>query len=198
MSRLNWYNKNMEGVPKNESLPEPIIADADPEDALAYRELERDVWQQTYANEKTGITKEDIDWYFNTFKHAFSAEMIENFKEVLASLDESEKAIVVKSDKQVIGTAWLIRSDEYNELGSIYVHPDFQRQAVGKRIWETALQYFDKSKPTVVTVNKHNESAIRYYESLGFVQSSTLMPELRFPSGALYEEVRMVRPPEAI
>lgn len=187
---------NVEGEPKFEQQPNLVIADASPADARAYRELERSVWEQTYVNEQTGITKDDIDWYFNDFKHTFKPEMIEKFVEELENLNEKQKVIVVKVNERVVGTTWLIRGDDYNEIGSIYIDQDFQGRGIGKRIWELAQLYFDESKSTIVTVNKQNESAIAYYQSLGFIEESELTPELRFPSGAEYQEIRMVRPPE--
>jgi ribosomal protein S18 acetylase RimI-like enzyme len=186
---------SMEGEQKLEQQPELIITDASPDDALAYRELERNVWRQVYVNERTGITDKDIDWYFDEFKHAFKPEMLEKFQEELGGLDATQKAIVVKDGDNVIGTAWLMRGEDHNELGSIYLDPSVQGRGIGKRVWESALQYFDPTKPTIVTVNKQNESAIGYYQSLGFVEESELKSELQFPSGAEYQEIRMVRPP---
>jgi ribosomal protein S18 acetylase RimI-like enzyme len=186
----------MERKSQPERQPELVIMDACPNDAQAYRALERDVWESTYVNARTGITKDDIDWYFNHFKRTESPEMIEKFTNELGNLDELQKAFVVKERGCVVGSAWLMKNMEFNTLGSIYIHPEFQKRGLGKKIWEEASSFFDPAKPTVVTVNISNDAAVAFYKSLGFQQECEIKPELCFPSGAKFQEIRMIRPPD--
>lgn len=51
----------------------------------------------------------------------------------------------------------------------LYVTPDYQRKGVARQLWERVLTFFGKSIHHVtLDVFVGNESAIRFYESIGF------------------------------
>lgn len=55
-----------------------------------------------------------------------------------------------------------------NELQAIYVLPERQGMGIGKLLWKRAVEFFDGKLPVVLQVANYNESAISFYQRLGF------------------------------
>ena len=186
-----------EGIPLQELIPSIKIERATGDDALGLREVQRNTWLQTYANERSGITTDDIGWYFNTFKKSFSEGALQKTAAELQEQKPNEAAFVAKDNGRIIGFEWAMKYPTHNELGALYVLPSHQGQSVGFGLWNQARSFFDPTLPTRITVNKDNENAISFYERLGFKQTDKEIPsELTFPSGATFSEIEMIRPPE--
>ena len=186
-----------EGVQSQEPVPHVKIERAMGDDAIGLREVQRDTWLQTYANERSGITPDDIGWYFNTFKKSFSEAALQKTALELQEQKPNEAAFVAKDNGKIIGFEWAMKYPTRNELGALYVLPSHQGQSVGSGLWNQARSFFDPALPTRVTVNAHNADAIGFYEHLAFKQTEKELPsELTFPSGATFSEIEMIRPPE--
>ena len=186
-----------EGPPTKEESMQVIIERAIGEDALGLRQVQRETWLQTYANEQTGITPDDIAWYFDSFRKSLSENSLKRTSRELQEQKLGEVAFVAKLNGKVIGFAWAMTSPKYNELGSLYVLPSHHGQHVGYDLWEQVRSTFDSALPTIVTVNRDNATAIAFYERLGFKPTDEeVTSDLVFPSGAVFQEIKMVRPPE--
>ncbi|MFA6502645.1 MAG: GNAT family N-acetyltransferase [Candidatus Paceibacterota bacterium] len=186
-----------EGTPAEEHVPRIRIERATGADAMGLREVQRETWLNTYVNERSGITPNDIGWYFDSFKKAFSAESLKRTAAELQEQKSGEAAFVAKEHGEIIGYAWAMTSPIQNELGALYVLPSYQGRHVGTDLWNQARSIFNPALSTVLTVNRDNAPAIAFYERLGFKPTDEEVASgLTFPSGAIFREMRMVRPPE--
>ncbi len=186
-----------EGVPHKEPIPPIEIGRATGNDARGLREVQRDTWLNTYVNERSGIIRDDIEWYFNSFKKSFSEDTLKKTALQLQEQKPGEAAFVAKENGKVIGYEWAMKYPTYNELGALYVLPTYHGRSIGSGLWNQARSFFDPTLPTRVTVNKDNINAISFYEHLGFRPTEKELPsELTFPSGATLLEMEMMRPPE--
>jgi GNAT superfamily N-acetyltransferase len=190
---------NGESIPQKEQIPPIHIERATGDDALGLREVQRDTWLHTYANESTGITPDDITWYFDSFKKAFSEIALKRTATELQEQKPNEAAFVAKDNERIVGYVWAMTYPTHNELGALYVLPSHHGQRVGFDLWNQARSFFDPALPTMVTVNKDNAPAITFYGRLGFKPTDEEVSSgLVFPSGATFQEIKMVRPPEEI
>ncbi len=173
--------------------PKIEISPATPEDVLGIRELEYETWKATYPSDESGITQDDVDWYFDIFKKSFSAKNIEKTALEIKELPDEQCVVVVKNETgKIIGFAWLEKKDDNNELGAIYVHPEYQGMNLGREIWDKAESFFDTHNNTLLTVEENNLRAIKFYEKLGFRDTGKRVTSLVFPSGAKFNEIEMV------
>ena len=181
----------MHEFPNIEKEPEIKIMKASPADARGLREVQHQTWLATYANEKTKVTPEDIDWYFNNFKKVYSERSLEKTAQDLETQDGGV-ALVAKEGEKIVGYAWFLCGEDYNELGAIYILPEYHGRGIGKKLWEQGQIYFDQKKPTVVRLEENNESAKAFYANLGFQDAGKRFPSgLTFPSGATFNEAEM-------
>ena len=184
------YHPTIEREPKIE------ITKAVPADVLGIRDLEYKTWMATYPGSKSGITPEDIDWYFTKFKKSFSPQNIEKTEEEIKELPEDQHVVVAKNEEgKIVGYAWLMKSDDENELGAIYIDTSYQGANLGKKIWSEAVSFFDAGKKTRLTVEENNSRAIAFYGKLGFEDTNRRLANLKFPSGAEFREIEMLREP---
>lgn len=171
------------------------IRNASEDDAIAIQNVFYKTWLETYPNKEIGITIEDIE---ETFKDSFSDEKINNYKERIKNPPSNSKLLVAVDDETniVIAISRIFIRENYNQLQTIYVLPEYQGKGVGKALWSGALQYFDKEKDIVVQVATYNTKAISFYESLGFVDTGKRFTEerLRMPvTKTLIPEMEMVK-----
>ena len=179
--------------PKQEELPKIEISLAIPEDVFGMRELEYKTWMATYPGEESGITTNDIEWYFKEFKKSFSPSNLEKTASEIENLPTSQKVLVAKNeDGEMVGFSWLMRGNDVNELGSIYIDPKVQGVGLGTKIYEEAKNFFDKNKDVFLTVEEHNSKAIGFYKKLGFEEVGKRAGNLSFPSGAKFNEIEML------
>ena len=185
----------MEKFESPENNSEVTIEKPSPKDALAIREVEYETWKETYPSKESGITEEDIDWYFKDFKKSFSEEELEQTEKELEELPENQQVLIARdNEKNVIAYAWLMKNSETNEIGALYVSPEHQREGIGGKMWNEAEKFFNENNDTLLTVAEHNKEAIAFYESLGFVNTGKHRSSLTFPSGAEFKEIEMRLP----
>jgi ribosomal protein S18 acetylase RimI-like enzyme len=146
-------------------------------------------------NAEAGITREDIEYLY---KDAFTEEKLNLSKNRIIHPPAGESFFIAKDDERVVGTCrvWLYKNN--NELQAIYVSPLYQRQGIGKMLWEKALEIIDSAKDTVVYVVAYNEKAINFYKKLGFLDTGKRRVEERrkMKSGNNMEEIEMIKPAE--
>lgn len=168
------------------------IQKATKSDVRGIQEVYYKTFLQIYPNEKLGVTNEDIEKFF---EDVFTAESIKNRETQIDKADENTLFLVAKDSENVIGLCVALIKKEYNQLQSIYVLPEYQGKGVGKLFWNEALKFFDKNKDIIVHVATYNEQAIKFYESLGFIDTGKRFTEERHKmpvSGVLIPEMEMV------
>ena len=58
-------------------------------------------------------------------------------------------------------------------VGMLFVHPDFLRRGIGKRLWEPAREFIEAAFPEAKTVELNaSPFALNFYRSVGFVPLS--------------------------
>ena len=174
------------------------IETATADDARQFRSHEYEVWKDTYINDKTGITQADIDWFFYQYRKLLSPESVKKLATELENVGDNEKVIIIKDGEIIIATAWLLKDEHMNELGSIYIKSDKQHLGIGQKIWNEANDFFNRMNPIFVTVYEKNENAITFYKKLGFREVEKIPSEIHFPSGAEFPQIRMVKQPRTL
>jgi ribosomal protein S18 acetylase RimI-like enzyme len=170
---------------------EPQIVKAVPEDALGITTVLYKTWLDTYPNPELGITKEDIE---ESYKESFSQESLDNQKLNIESTPKNQLRLVAKVNGQVVGVSTVVVNEDFNQLRTIYVLPDFQGKGIGRLLWEEAKKFCDQKKPTIVQVATYNQKALSFYKSLGFVDTGKRWsdPKWKMKSGATIPEMEMV------
>jgi ribosomal protein S18 acetylase RimI-like enzyme len=78
---------------------------------------------------------------------------------------------------------------------TIGVHPDFQGQGVGRRIFERLLRQIEEERPDILRVElivrESNKKAIRFYEQIGFTQEGRLERRIHNTEGRLEADIPM-------
>ena len=167
------------------------ISLASPEDARDIREVQYITWLATYPNNKVGITIEDVK---DRFKDAFTEENIKKRQETIEHQPESEKIFIARVNGKIVGFCKMIKFENRNQLGAIYVVPDYQGKGFGYSLWNRALKFIDLSKNTFVDVADYNINAISFYSKIGFVDTGDRWSDEKFKmkSGATIPEMRMI------
>ncbi len=167
------------------------IQDAKPEDVLGNSEVFYLTWLDTYPNEEYGISKKDIEIFFQNSK---TAEVLEKKKKQIMNLPSNEKFLNAKDGERVVGVCRLIKHEDVGELKALYVLPEYQRMGIGKIFWTEALKFFSKDKDIIVKVAVYNEKALRFYKKLGFLDTGEIFVDDRFKmnSGSIIPETKLV------
>ena len=88
----------------------------------------------------------------------------------------------------------MVKSENRNQLGAIYVVPDYQGKGAGYSLWNRALEFIDVSKNTFVEVADYNINAVSFYSKIGFVDTGDRWSDEKFKmkSGVTIPEMRMM------
>jgi ribosomal protein S18 acetylase RimI-like enzyme len=168
------------------------IQKAKKEDARGIQDVFYEAWLVTYPNEEIGIIKEDVE---ERFKNRHSDEQILRRINQIEHVPENEQILVAKDGDVVVGVCKLEIKEAHNDLGAIYVLPEYHRKGIGTMFWKKALEFFDKEKDIVVNVDEFNKRAISFYKKLGFVDTGKRFTEehFRMPiSGVSIQEMQMI------
>jgi len=169
------------------------IALASPDDAVGMQEVFYRAWLATYPNKEAGVTVDDIE---DVFKDYLSPKTITRRRARLGNPPEGQTILVAKDGGKVVGHCRVIRREGENELATIYVLPEYQRQGVGTKLWQEAQPYINHAHETLVVVVTYNTRAIRFYGRLGFRDTGrrTKNPRFTMKSGTILEGMEMRRP----
>ena len=143
-------------------MPIKITA-ATPRLARAIDDVFVRTWLGAYPNREAGISERDVSEHFAKRKSRLERRRLR-----LGSLPENEGVFVAKERNRVPGMCVVKKDGEKNELQAIYVLPEHQGKGIGKLLWQRAVEFFDSELPVVLQVARYNESAISFYERLGF------------------------------
>ena len=144
------------------------IFSATPTDSEAINNIYYSTWISTYPSKEHAVSKEDIE---DMLKSTLSVETLESHKKWLSSLPDDVRVYVAKDINKVIGFCYVKKGidNENNKLRAIYVDSSYQGKGIGKLLWNAALDFLDLKKETDVQVVAYNDSAIKFYEQLGFI-----------------------------
>ncbi len=168
-----------------------FIREAVPDDAKDIINVYYKTWLDTYPNDDLGITKDDIE---DKYKNSFTEENINIQKERILNLPENQKRFVAIIDDSIVGVSSVIRDENFNQLKTIYVLPEYQGKGVGKKLWGAMKIFIDFNKDTTVNVATYNKKAIGFYENLGFIDSGKRWVDEKWKmrSGAVLPEMEMI------
>jgi GNAT superfamily N-acetyltransferase len=169
-------------------IEKPVIEDVKGIQAVLY-----ETWLDTYPNREAGITKEDIE---ERFKMRFSVEELAKREKSIRMLTSEMLFLAAKEDGRVVGICRAIRQENVNQLGAIYVLPDYQRQGIGHAFWKRVAEFLGPEKDIIVNVVVYNEKAINFYKKVGFVDTGKRFIDEHFKmpvSGAYLPEMELVK-----
>jgi putative acetyltransferase len=116
----------------------------------------------------------------------YTSEIIENWacplteemrqKYVEAIQRKDEISVVARIDGRAVGFGWVVPKEK--ELRAVYVHPDFGRRGVGKRILET-LESMAVERGVDILEGDASLNAERFYVKNGFTVVEKTMHKMR-------------------
>lgn len=95
-------------------------------------------------------------------------------------INEGLKILLIEKDHQIVGFASICSSRDADtdpqkcgEISSIYMHPNFWHQALGKQLCSTALKELKKMgfSEAILWVLEENTQAHKFYETMGFTNT---------------------------
>ena len=166
------------------------IQKATPEDVEGNSDVFYIGWLNTYPNEEYGITKKDIE---DKFKYGKSPEALENKRQQIINMPPNELFLNAKDGDKIVGVCRLMKKEGGQELGAIYVLPEYQHKGIGTMFWNEALKFFDKDKDIIVKLAVYNNNAMEFYKHLGFKNTGVFIKDAhKFESGSSIPEEEMV------
>lgn len=159
-------------------------------DAEGINEVHHRAWLTAYPNPERGITVDDIEARFADV----SEERMARRRRILENPEPGMTTLVARKDSKIVGVCRVIKKEDRNQLQMIYVHPEYQRLGIGRKLWDEGKKHIDLSKDTYVEVVDYNQQAINFYKKLGFVPTGRTHQDERFRmnSGAIFTEMEMV------
>jgi ribosomal protein S18 acetylase RimI-like enzyme len=169
-----------------------IIREASPDDVDVIRDVQRRTWLATYPNEALGITREDIE---TRFREAPETARARRERRWWALCTPPHHSWVALEEDVVIGFCIASQDERENLIEALYVLPGYQGRGVGRRLLQTALDWFGEGHEVALNVASYNEKAIAFYRASGFVSAgpAPLEETVQLASGVRLPEIRMVR-----
>lgn len=146
---------------------EIITRFAQEDDLPLYTKLLQKTYESAYVNEALGLTKE-----------CFSPEIFanENTQEYLRShlLNlKTQKTWFTFVDEKLVGSiTCILKNEREAELTGFYVHPQFQKKGIGKKLYNQALTFAEK-RNLFLDIYCHNTQTIALYEKWGWELDTT-------------------------
>ena len=181
-----------------EPIQQVEVLPAAAEDALPIQKLIKNSWLTTFANERTGITEDDVE---ELFKNAFKPEVLEHRAKELAEPTAGVTHLVAKEadTKALLGYCRVKKLPIENLLDVLHVASHIKNRGIGSQLWEKAQGALDPTKDTALWVEVNNEDAIAVYRRWGFAEPDPPEPffeEDPMKSGAHRTMMKMVLPAE--
>ena len=106
-----------------------------------------------------------------SFRADMAGKSWDERKRELIRPDKALKIVAAQTDGRLIGYCIATIGDDCRgEIDSLYVAADFRGLAVGTRLVETVLGWFEAAgiRAIAISVAYGNEEALRFYEKFGF------------------------------
>lgn len=132
------------------------ISDADIDDVREIQRVARATWDHTYRD----TIPEEVRAEF--VRRAYSDE------ELLQRIANDVFLLAAQGGEVVAFADFLPGPDGTAELAAIYVLPEMQGQGLGSRLLDAGLSRFPPNTRFVLSVERDNPKARRFYEARGF------------------------------
>jgi ribosomal protein S18 acetylase RimI-like enzyme len=166
------------------------IRNVEPDDVEGIYRVYHETWLTTYPNEEHGITIDDI---LDHLPKELSPEERESRRAYYADIPAHKVVYVALDGNGVVGVCAGAMHEDYTHLRSLYVLTEYQGKGIGSMLFEHFKKWAGDTPRFVVHVATYNNSAIRFYEKLGFKDTGKRFSEERFifKSGASIPEMEM-------
>lgn len=115
--------------------------------------------------------------WIDTYKEFFSKETIKYIVEESQTIDKLSLEIknnnllflVAKNNlDNIVGLATVQKGESKIFLKRLYIHPNYQRKGIGKKLLLNILNYSEDKKAIYLEAEKDNINAINFYKKNGF------------------------------
>lgn len=139
-----------------------------PPQIIAVQKLADEIWNEYYPSI---ITQEQVDYMLETFQTA---------KAILQQIQEEYFYFLLIKDEKNIGYMSIKKQDNTLFISKLYIQKDARLQGHAKQALHFLKDYAKKAGLTTLflTVNKHNETAIKSYESFSFKRTGSLIQDI--------------------
>jgi len=94
-------------------------------------------------------------------------QTIENITEEFSDPRKAAIFLKIVQERRIVGSVRAYEKDGTCYIGRLVIHPEYQRQGLGKRLMQAIESCYMGARYELFTA-KHNEGNIRFYESLGY------------------------------
>lgn len=130
-------------------------------DLPKYTKLLQKTYQDSYTNEKIGLTKDCFS------KKVFNSTRIQRYLESNLEIKEKQKCWLAFLGSQLVGSISIVEGEKDCELRGFYVPTQYQGKGIGKQLWNLALN-FVRNKDITLDIYTYNTKTIDMYEKWGF------------------------------
>ncbi len=132
--------------------------------------LRRNIWLDTYVNNKLGITKNKIIQNFRPFNIE-----IEKYKEYIYEIKDFSTFFIVLEQNKLIGYSIVKNTYFRKSLDTLFIDKEFQGNGVGSLLMDEMIKELNSPK-IYVSVVRYNEKAINFYKKWGFKYEKEHIP----------------------
>lgn len=170
---------------RKEMKPEVRIATV--ADAADIARIHQESSVQTYANDRLGITREEMIEYVGSLEDTRM-----RWENDLRAKDPAMHVTILKIGDRVVGFCRVRRGVDAGKVEMLYLDPAYAGKGMGGEIFQESLQWLGEEQPIELHVASYNSRAIRFYERFGFRKQGFAQP-LVTPAGKRIPLVAMVR-----
>lgn len=135
---------------------------ATPSDLQNYTDLLQQTYEFSYTNPKIGLTKDLFS------KEIFNTVNNQNIFRSRLVISSTNKTWLIFSDQKLVGSITCsIKNEQEAEMIGFYVHPQYQKNGIGKKLYNLLLK-FAKNRDLLLDTHIHNKKTIDVYTKWGW------------------------------
>jgi ribosomal protein S18 acetylase RimI-like enzyme len=143
------------------------IRTSKPDDIEAYTDLLQLTYSQAYVLQDIGLDAACFS------PEVFATEDTQKYlRSHLTETDMQKTWLAFSRDMLVGSVTCIIKNDHEAELMGFYVHPDYQGQGIGRKLYDLALT-FSGNRDLMLDIFAHNTRSIKMYEKWGWKFDAT-------------------------